>query len=123
LLLQVLPQKGLQPFLNLDNQQHIFVPVAAWASILVPPFLIAKLSNTSKSLMIYAAVYFLGVLTFGAMLSLPRFMSIMFPLWIALMSKFIVNKMSIILLCGVLGVFFVWSIYLWINFLSGVFVG
>ncbi len=122
LLVAFLPQNGLQAFLSLPTE-HLFLPVAAWASILVPPFLIAELSNTSKSLMAYASVYFLGVLTFGAMVSLPRFMSILFPLWIALMSKFVVNRMSVILLCGVLAVFFVWGVYLWINFLSGVFVG
>ncbi len=122
LIVRSLTPNGLHAFFSLPSQ-HMFLPLAAWASILVPPFLIAELSNTSKSLMVYATVYFLGVLTFGAMISLPRFMSILFPLWIALMSKFVVNRASVILLCGVLAVFFVWGVYLWINFLSGVFVG
>jgi hypothetical protein len=121
LVFQLLPQNGLQAFL--EPNQHLFVPLAAWASVIVPPFLIAELSNTSKSLTVYAVLYFLGVLTFGAMISMPRFMSILFPLWIALMSRFIVNRASVILLCGVLVVFFVWGLFLWVNFLNGVFVG
>ncbi len=121
LLLQILPQNGVQAFFV--PNQHLFLPIAAWACVIVPPFLIAELSTKSKSLAAYSLVYFLGVLTFGAMLSLPRFMSILFPLWIALMSKFVVNKASVVLLCGVLVVFFVWGLFLWINFLSGVFVG
>ncbi len=121
LLLNVLPQKGIQTFFA--PNQNLSLLLAAWASIILPPFLIAELRNTSKSLTAYATVYFLGVLTFGAMISLPRFMSILFPLWIALMSKFVVNKVSVVLLCGVLLMFFVWGLFLWSKFLSGVFVG
>jgi hypothetical protein len=121
LIMQVLPQNGVQAIIV--PNQHLFLPLAAWASILIPPFLIAELSSKSKSLTAFASLYFLGVLTFGAMLSLPRFMSILFPLWIALMSKFIVNRASVILFCGVLVVFFVWGLYFWSEFLSGVFVG
>jgi hypothetical protein len=122
LVFYVLPQTGLQGYME-PGSPHLFVPLTAWACVVVPPFLIAELSKTSKSLTVYASIYFLGVLTFGAMLSLPRFMSILFPLWIALMSKFVVNKMSVILLCGVFAVFYVYGLFLWIYFLSGVFVG
>ncbi|XHH09499.1 MAG: hypothetical protein ACFCUE_02410 [Candidatus Bathyarchaeia archaeon] len=121
-IFQVLPQNGLQGFTDLSSHNP-FLPLAACAYIIVPSFLIAELRKTSKSLTAYSLVYFLGVLTFGAMMSLPRFMSILFPLWIALMSRFVVNKPSVILLCGVFVVFFVWSVYLWMKFLSGVFVG
>ncbi len=121
LLLNALPQNDFQVFFV--PNQNLFFSLSVWASILVPPFLIAELSHTSKSLTAYASVYFLGVLTFGAMISLPRFMSVLFPLWIALMSKFVVNRVSVVLLCGVLVVFFVWGLFLWSNFLSGVFIG
>jgi hypothetical protein len=122
LVLRILPQKGVLTFLGLPTQ-HMIVPLAAWASIIVPLFLIFELRKTSKSLTVYSSLYLLGALVFGAMISMPRFISVLFPLWIALMSKFTVNKMSVLLLCGVLVVFFVWGLFLWSNFLSGVFVG
>lgn len=122
MVLYILPQIGLQGYMP-PGTMHLFVPLTAWICVVVPPFLIAGLSKTSKSLTVYASVYFLGVLAFGAMISLPRFMSILFPLWVALMSRFVVNRMSVVMLCGVFAVFYVYGLFLWINFLNGVFVG
>jgi hypothetical protein len=96
--------------------------LSIWGSIIIPPILIAEMTKKTKPMAAYSAAYFIGALVFGAMLSLPRFISILFPLWFTLMTRFAVNKKSIAGISAVLVVFFISGLYLWINFLNGVFI-
>ncbi len=123
-LLRLLPQRGFNAFLEVPSSGW-FTTLAIWSSIIIPPFLIAEMSKTAKSMAVYSLAYFMGALAFGAMISLPRFISILFPLWITLMTaatKFSVNKKTFLVLIAFLAVFFIFSLYLWVNFLSGGFV-
>jgi hypothetical protein len=118
---RLLPQLGIQAFLEVPAQNCV-ATLAIWSSIIIPPFLIAKLAKGSKSMTVYATAYFIGVLVFGAMVSLLRFISVLFPLWVALMTNFSFSKKSEAALVAVLVVFISFGLYLWSSFLNGVFV-
>lgn len=118
---RIVPQFGIQSFLQVPPQNYL-ATLAIWGSIILPPFLIAKLAKTSKALMAYASAYFVGSLVFGAMLSLPRFISILFPLWLTLTASFTFNRKGVVLMAVVLCVFFLLGLYLWSSFLNGFFV-
>jgi Gpi18-like mannosyltransferase len=118
---RIVPQFGIQSFLQVPPQNYL-TTLAIWGSIILPPFLIAKLAKTSKALMAYAVAYFVGSLVFGAMLSLPRFISILFPLWLTLTASFTFNRKGVALMAVVLCVFFLLGLYLWSSFLNGFFV-
>jgi len=121
LIFGILPQTGIQAFLEVRANSW-FTTLSIWASIIIPPFLIAVMSKKTISMTAYASAYFIGVLVFGALLSLPRFISILFPLWFILMARFTINKKSIAGVAAVLVVFFILGLYLWIDFLNGVFI-
>ena len=121
LIFGILPQTGIQAFLEVPANGW-FMALSIWGSIIIPPFLIAEMSKRTKSMAAYSAAYFIGALVFGAMLSLPRFISILFPLWFTLMARFTFTKKSAAGISAVLVVFFISGLYLWINFLNGVFV-
>lgn len=121
LMLRILPQNGIQSFLDIPAQSWLST-LSIWGSIIIPPFLIFEMAKNTKSMAAYSSAYFIGTLVFGAMLSLPRFISILFPLWFTLMARFTVNRKSTAMVAAVLVVFFISGLYLWINFLNGVFV-
>jgi Gpi18-like mannosyltransferase len=121
LLLRILPQRGIQVFLELPTH-HWLMSLAVWGSIIIPPFLIAEMAKNFKVIAVYSLAYFAGALVFGAMMSLPRFISILFPLWITLMVRVTVNKKTLAGITAILIVFFTFSLYLWVNFLNGFFI-
>jgi Gpi18-like mannosyltransferase len=121
LIFTIMPQTGFQALLEVPASSW-FTALSVWASIIFPPFIIAEMAKNTKSMMAYSLAYFVGALVFGAMLSLPRFMSILFPLWFALMARLSINKTSVTAVALVLFVFFICGIYLWINFLNGAFI-
>lgn len=90
--------------------------------ILITPFLIRDLFKMEKSLAIYSFVFFLAVLVGGAIGSIPRFVSFIFPLWLFLTFKLFKQKHSaklILLLCII---FYLIGLFLWYNFLNGEFI-
>jgi hypothetical protein len=127
LLFEGLPAKGIQAFAELPFQQwlsppHWLLPVAMWGAIIVPPFIIYKIAKVEKSLAVYSLAYYVGVLAFGALVSTPRFISVLFPLWIPLTAKLSQNKKSVAMVVAAATLSFAVGLDLWINFLNGQFI-
>jgi len=126
-LLFDLPQKGLSaftaiPLQNWPASQFWLTPVAIAAAVFIPPILMYKIKNVNSELLVYSIAGYTGILILGAIVSFPRFISILFPLWLPLTANLSLNKKHMTLLGAVLVVFFVISINMWISFLGGQFV-
>ncbi len=128
LLFEVVPTKGIQAFIELPTQTlpspiYWLLPFAALTVLIAPPFLIYLLWIDGKKMMaMYTLTYYMGILAFGALVSTPRFISILFPLWIPVASMLPQNKKTTILLAVILTVFLVINLDMWISFLDGYFV-
>ncbi len=126
LLLEGLPQKGLNAFqnglLNSPTPQSWLSPFAVVTALFAAPFLIYKTFKIEKSLAVYSLVLYLWLLIVGAMASLPRYISVLFPLWIPFAAGFGTSKKSVAFLVAVLAISLIIGLYLWVDFLNGVFV-
>jgi hypothetical protein len=125
LLFESLPAKGFQAFVEVPFQlspSHWLLPVAIVGTIIIPPFIIYRIAKVEKSLAVYSLVYYVGVLAFGALASTPRFISVLFPLWLPFTSKLSQNRKSLAVVIAALVVSFVMGLDLWINFLNGQFI-
>ncbi len=120
-LIGVLPDSGLGalafpvPFIDV----HWLLPACIWGSIVVPPLLVWRLRKVDRRLALYCAAYLAGVLAFGAVASLPRFVAVLFPLWLVLPRRTI-SKWT---LASLITVSVTLSLVLWAGFLGGAFVG
>ena len=126
-LLNNLPQKGLSAFsaISLQNwpaSQFWLTPVAIAAAVFIPPFLMYKMKNMDRELLMYSVAGYVGILVFGAIVSFPRFVSVLFPLWLPLTAKLSLGKKQSFLVGMVLIAFLVLSIDMWVSFLNGQFV-
>ena len=121
-LVSVLPSGGLgalsfsTPYLDI----HWLLPVAIWGSLLLPPFLIWKLRTFDRELLIYCLTYIVGVFAFGAVVSLPRFVAVLFPLWLSVAGLLGRRRWPLILAAATSIAI---CIVLWAGFIGGVFVG
>jgi Gpi18-like mannosyltransferase len=126
LLLNGLPQKGVNVFGEIfpvtSTAADWLIPLAVVAALVVPPLLIYKTIKIEKSLAFYALLCYVWTLMVGAFISLPRYFSFLFPLWIPLTAILPMKKKSAILIGGISVVSFVSSLILWINFLNGQFI-
>ncbi len=126
LLLEGLPQRGFNAFQtalqNAPAPLNWLTPLAVMAAIIIPPFLIFFVFKMEKSLAIYSLITYVWILMFGALASLPRYVSVLFPLWMPIAALFSMRKKSVVLLGIVLVVSFIISLSLWVDFLNGVFV-
>jgi len=120
-LVSVLPSMGLQavafpvPFID----AHPLLPAAIWISIITPPILAWRLRRIDVCLSIYCAAYLAGVLAFGAVASLPRFVAVLFPLWLPVAERTPGKWLTATLAAVSVGL----SLVLWAGFLGGLFVG
>jgi hypothetical protein len=126
LIFEGLPQKGLNVFqAALENTSSPLVwitPLAVIVTLIIPPFLIYKIAKMEKSLAIYSLICYVWLLMFGALVSMPRYVSVLFPLWIPLTAKASLNKKSVFLFVVTLVVSFIIGLNIWIAFLNGQFV-
>lgn len=127
LLLIGLPQKGFSAFQDIIPNGSIlltwFSAFALILAIVAPPFLIYLIAKKmDKPLALYSLVCYVWILMVGALLSIPRYISFLFPLWIPFASSLSINKKSIVLLVFASTVSFIISLILWIDFLNGQFV-
>lgn len=127
LLFEAIPQKGVDallmvPYQNWPTPPQLLLPAAIICALAIPPFLIWKAAKTDKSLALYSLVTYVGVLFFGALVSTPRFFSVLFPLWIPLTAGLSGSKKSTALVSIVAAVFYAVALYLWISFLNGEFI-
>jgi hypothetical protein len=75
-----------------------------------------------KWLGLYSAVFLVPVLVSGGLLSLPRFISFIFPLWLALGLKVFKNERTKYALPVIAGVSLVVGMLLWLGFIQGQFI-
>ena len=127
LLLEGIPQKGIQAILAAPYQYypiptHWHLPAGVVCALVIPLFLFRKAWKMDKSLAIYSLASYFGILLFGALVSTPRFISVLFPLWIPLTAGLSLNKKSLVFVTVVAGVFYVVALSLWISFLNGQFI-
>jgi len=120
--IRVLPAGGLNAlsfpvaYLNV----HWLLPLAVWGSVFLLPLPLRKLWETDRSLGIYSLAYLVGVFAFGAAVSAPRFLAVLFPMWLPLSEAVEARRWALLpltagfaLVCGML----------WAGFLRGIFVG
>jgi len=121
---QVLPKFGLAAlsFPALEINLHWLTPLFIWSSLIIAPFLIWRLREVSRALTLYCLTYMLGILFFGTILSLPRFIAVLFPIWIPITSQLISIRHSRIIIPIVFITSVAISYILWVGFLSGIFI-
>jgi hypothetical protein len=100
---------------------HPLLPYFILISLILTPIIIARLRHIDRGLAVYTVTYFAGILIFGAILSIPRYISFMFPLWIN--PNLTRSVMSRNLVVPYLMLSLAITIVLWLGFLSGIFVG
>jgi hypothetical protein len=127
LLTEGIPRYGMKAILEAPYQpspipSHWLLPVAIGIALLFPLLLFYGTWKKDKSLWIYAVVGYGGILFFGALASTPRFVSVLFPLWIPLTAGFSGSKKSIVIAAVVMSLFYVIALDLWISFLNGQFI-
>ncbi len=122
-----IPRYGVKAFFDAPYQPspittHWLLPIAEIFSILFPILLFSRTWKKDKSLWIYAFAGYLGSLYFGALVSTPRFIAVLFPLWIPLTACFSGSKKSIAIAAIIAVLFYIVALDLWISFLNGQFV-
>jgi hypothetical protein len=128
LLTEGIPRYGVKVILEAPFQpspipSHWLLSFAVGSALLFPLLLFKNTWKKDRSLWIYAVAGYGGILWFGALVSTPRFVAVLFPLWIPLTAGFSGNKKSIAIAAVVIGVFFVVALDLWESFLKGQFIG
>jgi len=127
LLTQGIPQYGIQAILDAPLQlppitSHWLLPFAVIFALSFPLFMLYSVWKIDKPLWIYALAGYGGILFFGALVSTPRFVAVLFPLWIPLTARLSGSKKSLIITAFAAGTFFVVALDLWISFLNGEFI-
>jgi hypothetical protein len=120
LVLYVLPQKGVQGLLTYFQDFPFSVVFVVF--LVAAPIFIFALAKIDKALAVYSAAYFIGVLLFGGLASIPRFVSFIFPIWLPLTSKLFEVKHSKVITATIVVVFWMVALFLWFSFLNGEFV-
>lgn len=98
------------------------LPIAVWISLSIPLILSVTFWGKNRLLWLYAVAGYLGVLFFGAIVSTPRFISMLFPFGLLLSSYFTGDRKSIIVTAVLVTIFLIVSIDLWQGFLNGEFI-
>ena len=117
--LEVLPKSGIQAFYSEIPYEHWLSPFSIWGAILVVPFLIWMVAKKDKPLATYSLVYYLGILAGGALLSVPRFLSVLYPVWIPPTATLFRTKRSIACVITISMLFYAGGLTLWAGFLDG----
>ncbi|MGD0804689.1 MAG: hypothetical protein ABSA11_11530 [Candidatus Bathyarchaeia archaeon] len=89
--------------------------------LILTPITIIYFIRIDKELAIYSLTYYIGILVFGAILSIPRYFSFLFPLWLTPSISRAFSGKRILIPYLILSVAI--TIILWLSFLNGVFVG
>ena len=127
LLTDGIPRYGMKAVFEAPYQaspipSNWLLPVAVGSALLFPLLVFYSTMKKDKSLWLYAAAGYCGILFFGALVSTPRFVSVLFPLWIPLTAGFSGSKKSIVIAGFTVALFYVVALDLWMSFLSGQFV-
>ena len=127
LLTDGIPQYGIKAVLEAPYQlppipTHWLLPIAVGIALFIPLLLFYLTWKKNRLLFIYAVAGYGGILFFGALVSTPRFISVLFPLWIPLTASLSGGKKSIVIVTIFLALFYVLALDSWINFLNGIFI-
>ncbi len=127
LLLDGIPRLGLKaileaPYQNPPIMSHWLLPLAVGASLIFPLLLFHECWKKDKAFWIYAVAGYAGILYYGALVSTPRFVSVLFPLWIPLTAYLSGGRKSIIFVATVITLSYVLAMNLWSSFLGGQFI-
>ncbi len=120
-LTRVLPRGGLAalslpvPYLSVSLATSFLV----WGSLILAPILVYRVFRFDFALGLYSAVYMFGSLGFGALVSAPRFLVVLFPVWIAF-ALALGRRWWLQALIVAESVMF--GFFLWAGFLSGSFI-
>ncbi len=96
---------------------------AVWILFLVAaPLMLKFLFNMDRWLWLYSAVFLIPVLIGGALLSLPRFISFIFPLWLAVELKAFKSEKTKYILPLIAALSLVVGVLLWSAFIQGEFI-
>jgi hypothetical protein len=122
-----IPRYGLKAVLEAPYQPppiptHWLLPFAEVIGLFLPLILFYFTWKKNKLLLIYSLSGYIGILLFGALVSTPRYISVLFPLWIPLTANLSGNKKSIMVTVILLIAFYVLALDLWISFLNGQFI-
>ena len=97
------------------------LPIALVVFLIFPLLLFRIIWTKDRSLGLYVLVGYGGILCFGALASTPRYVSVLFPLWLASANSS-VSKKSIVIASVIMCVFYIIALDLWMNFLNGQFI-
>jgi len=126
-LTEGIPNYGIKAVLQAPYQlppipTHWLLPLAVGIALFLPLLLFYWTWKRNRLLFIYAVAGYGGILFFGALVSTPRFISVLFPLWIPLTASLSGSKKSIIVVTIFSALFYVLALDLWMNFLNGIFI-
>jgi hypothetical protein len=121
-LFKVIPSGGLPALVQ--NMYMSFTlyqfPVVLFLPLSV--LLIRSLSKVDRELAIYSATYFAGIVAFGSLASLPRFVSFLYPIWIPAIRRLGGSRHSVLLTLAACASFYLAGLLLWGAFLNGQFI-
>ncbi len=120
LLFDVLPHGGLASLLQ-GFEMWPYSPLFI-LFVSITPFLIVSVYKIDNALALYSVLYFLGVLAAGALASIPRFLSFLFPIWLPLASRLADMKRSNLAMIIACISFLLIGVFFWISFINGVFI-
>ncbi len=99
---------------------HWLLPVSIWFSILLPPLLAWRVARMDRALAAYCFVYLASIFAFGAVVSYPRFMAVLFPIWLPFSGLVARGRWMVPIMVATSVAS---CLVLWLGFVSGVFVG
>ena len=122
ILFKVVP-KGELPALW-ESLKMSFTPYQLPCALFIPlsALLIRRLSRVNRELAKYSIAYFIGIVAFGSLASLPRFASFLFPMWIPAMKKLNQSRNPVLVTIVICMFFFPAILLLWGAFLKGQFI-
>jgi hypothetical protein len=127
LLTEGIPRYGVRALMEAPYQPspiptHWLLPLSIVSALIFPLLMFWGTWKKDKALWIYAIAGYGGILYFGALVSTPRFISVLFPLWIPLTASFSGNKKSVAIAAIITVSFYIIALDLWTSFLKGQFV-
>jgi hypothetical protein len=75
-----------------------------------------------RSIAVYSTSYFLGILAFGNLTSIPRFISFLPLIWMLSMPRASHDRYLDMITTATCALFYVSAIILWYLFLNGIFI-
>lgn len=124
LVLQTLSQNSIHGlFENMNiSSSSLYYSITAIIFIIFPPIMIHHIFKKEKSIAIYSTSYFLGILAFGNLTSIPRFISFFPFIWMLSTPRTSHARHSNMITIATCALFYVSAIILWYFFLNGIFI-